>query len=78
MTSSRTKTLFILFRPITVGSKAKDIEELREHINYLNDNEDLFIEALSAGDSDQIFLLQLRYSRNFNIRYNTSKCNYAF
>ena len=43
-----------------MGAKKKEIEAARRELLDLADNEDAFIEALHDGNSDKIFLLQLR------------------
>ena len=49
-----------LLRPIKVGESTKDIDQLRDQLTKLQSNDDAFLRALEIGDSDEIFLLQMR------------------
>ena len=39
----------------------KEIAVLREDVHHIPDNDELFIEALHEGNSENIFLLQVRF-----------------
>jgi len=47
-----------IFSPTQVGLAAKEIEKIR--IEGIPNNEDNFLDALKSGNSNQIFLLQMR------------------
>lgn len=44
-----------------VGLRNHEIDKMRGDLEHIPENEDEFIEALMQGNSDKIFLLQLRW-----------------